>query len=871
MVNIKSKKKDLKSPKDLENNKPNSTDESLNKSKEKVKTKTKSIYTENMSSKTEGDTIRCNSNEYNNTNSFFDISNNVSRDFNETIIRDSCYFMDFNGQIGNNNLAKQDKQNTTHIFNDVNLATTYSNIDPLEDNIINKLNGQIDGQTGGKTEEKTDGKIDEKIDGKIDGKTEEKTDGKIEVKTERQTEVKTDIQTDIQTEVKTERQTEQATEQSSNNSHEIKHVIPQGNILLQNDNTESNNTNKIRCENIQEIFKNKMPITMYETEKTGCWLVDNINYVLNNLCDTNFNDFDSEYTFMDNPNQVNNKNKIMNTGVKNKWRVCLNLNNVVNCSHILSIYESIHNMFLNYHKKKMEKIEQKKRKRKKELKYYSFLRRFPRYSNLNKYNEYRKKKLDDTGCDKSSLSSSCTYDVYYDNDHNLYFDNYYPYNYQYTLNYEYVFCDFLFCFFNNIRHKYKTSLDNLADKLIYFRKESNTFKEYCYAISKHIGMKLVNMLSFNNLWIFFESLLRCFSKCIYKQNDDNTLIKLNLTLPHDIQNNENNNQINMDSIYTPTFDATKQNDTFMPYSTIKSNYFHTNTSTDTNSNTNTNEKKYIYHNATTIIANPHVTTPTTMNNKKASAFSPVRVSYYQYISDSFIKTFWFRKSATLSNKKFKKMGVNSIKNQLGHSNNSNRSYSFNHDQHSHCFNPNRHSHSFSNNQHTHDFNPKRHSHSFSNNLHSHNFSHHRQNVLGRSLQELPMQNSSSKCHILPRYKKTYTNSRSKINNCFKFNNININKKKRDITDNNSNIYVNDASMTKSNSCSTIPTQKNYNLIKNINEKSESETMNVFSLQKELNIATEVTNNSLNKTKTDDDCTTTSQLFEESVNSATSCT
>ncbi|SBS88171.1 conserved Plasmodium protein, unknown function [Plasmodium ovale] len=296
-----------------------------------------------------------------------------------------------------------------------------------------------------------------------------------------------------------------------------------------------------------------------ETEKTGLWLVDTINELLDKLSDMEKRDSNTE-SFEIEGNNLPNDNMVyedLNQKKKGKWCEYLKLNNIIYHSHILPIYESIREIFIKY---QMQKMEEKKKKKKKSSTILS-LPKFPyknlkdrciskTYKNLphlNGSNE-RVRMMHRRG----TLAGSNNYRVRGHHGGSNEYDGEYDFE-DYDNNNGCDgddgcddACSYSFVLLvHQIKQKYKEFCDKIGEKLGTVDKENYNFREYCMVLSKMLATNIKNMIPFSKFPLFLNNMVNYVQACSQQCQHNESIKSMHSMDPYRLHVNSR-----METIYT---------------------------------------------------------------------------------------------------------------------------------------------------------------------------------------------------------------------------------------------------------------------------------------------------------------------------------
>ncbi|CRH02440.1 conserved Plasmodium protein, unknown function [Plasmodium relictum] len=252
------------------------------------------------------------------------------------------------------------------------------------------------------------------------------------------------------------------------------------------------NKKKNNEEKVKYIYKTYTAAPISQTEKTGLWLIDTVNELLDKLCD--INNKDNYLNNIDIVQKYPNDDILytkLNENVKVKWPDYLKLNNLIYYNHILNIYEIMYKKFM-----KDERIfVQNKELIKRDVSIP--LPKFP-YKDL-----------------KDRCISKC-----YKNLPELKVINEESEMMQCNNTKDDAFLNFFFKHLaDHIKNKYNEFCDNIGEKLEKVEKKNCSFKEYCMEVSKIFASNILNMISFSKIPVILNSIIESVHSCIKYQNE----------------------------------------------------------------------------------------------------------------------------------------------------------------------------------------------------------------------------------------------------------------------------------------------------------------------------------------------------------------
>ncbi|GAW83397.1 hypothetical protein PGO_141910 [Plasmodium gonderi] len=336
------------------------------------------------------------------------------------------------------------------------------------------------------------------------------------------------------------------------------------------------------------------------TEKTGLWLVDTINEMLDKLCDKNDEDscINSRANIHTNSNSKNLNNPELAKNRIFKWPEYLKFQNIIFYSHILPIYEEIRSVFIEYQRRILEQ----KNKNGREYSYVLRLPIFPHenvkdkcisetYSNLPDLNEINEgtaweqyarsryninwrssmsNRRSSTSNGRSNMtngSSNMPYGRYHkkfalinddDYDDNLFF------NLPYVLQ--------------KVRDKYNNFCEYVGKELEHIDRENYTMKQYCFVVSKSFAKNIIRTIPFSKFPILLKHMFNSFHMCMRQENNE-FMSETDFMNSNNLQHSSNN----LNTMYTLPIDL--DNSISNLNSTIRLNYIgHAKKNTCVNSN-----------------------------------------------------------------------------------------------------------------------------------------------------------------------------------------------------------------------------------------------------------------------------------------------
>ncbi|CRG97580.1 conserved Plasmodium protein, unknown function [Plasmodium gallinaceum] len=337
-----------------------------------------------------------------------------------------------------------------------------------------------------------------------------------------------------------------------NNYEKSKYVPLNTNKFIQRTKyDEENNMNNKKIngeEKIKYIYKTYTAAPISQTEKTGLWLIDTVNELLDKLCD---NKKDYYLNSLDIVQKYPNDDLLytkLNENIKVKWPDFLKLNNLIYYNHILNIYESMYKKFISDEQTNF--VQNKKLMKKTNS---IPLPKFP-YKNL-----------------KDRCISK-----YYENLPELKVINEESEMSQHNNTKNDAFLNFFFKnFIDQIKNKYNEFCDNVGEKLEKVEKKNYNFKEYCMEVSKIFASNILNVISFSKFPVLLNNILESVHACIKYQNEE----EIEDNVLSSSSNIHNNNK--METIYSLPLDSC--NTTFNLNTTIQLNNIQ-NKTTPLNSN-----------------------------------------------------------------------------------------------------------------------------------------------------------------------------------------------------------------------------------------------------------------------------------------------
>ncbi|KAI4834746.1 hypothetical protein MKS88_005425 [Plasmodium brasilianum] len=316
-------------------------------------------------------------------------------------------------------------------------------------------------------------------------------------------------------------------------------ILSKSNSVRRRNASEECNLNYLKCnkrnekynsneKNVKHACKEYTSYHYHETEKTGLWLVDSVNRLLDNLSDNNSKDFFINNVHSKDMNHYSGNNMTC-TNVKGyskiKWSDYVKFNSLIYYSHILPIYEGIRKMFINFQKEKLEQREKKKKKKKTDLTMFA-VSKFSRKNLKNPCNSESYANLFSESMSNGGVGMAQNRDNTTDNgngidsgdnsgggndDNNNGYDDDYGY---------YAFSNYFIQLVRQVRDKYNEFCDTIGEKLENVDKENYSFKEYCIIVSKIFVTHILNMIPFYELPLFLNNMLNSFNACIQYENNE---------------------------------------------------------------------------------------------------------------------------------------------------------------------------------------------------------------------------------------------------------------------------------------------------------------------------------------------------------------